>query len=248
MTITRAMTAAMTLAMALVPAAALAATPIKGFVSSRVFANYAGFDAMDSTGAQWLSAPTALGVSRAVSAGPGGQVYAYHGVAADFGANAGQVSIAAGWDFDAPPGPLVTEAEVGGFPDWSYTFQAQGDGVLRLTYEFGVTGLPTGFGGFNIGWTGAGGGESLLLSQSNGVFERQITAGEVYLVTISTVADVFGTGFDYTAVMNGEFGYSITEQIGGGGGGVPEPGAWALMILGFGAAGAALRRRRPAAA
>ncbi|WP_293379098.1 PEPxxWA-CTERM sorting domain-containing protein [Phenylobacterium sp. SCN 70-31] len=25
---------------------------------------------------------------------------------------------------------------------------------------------------------------------------------------------------------------------------VPEPGAWALMILGFGAAGAALRRRR----
>ncbi len=34
---------------------------------------------------------------------------------------------------------------------------------------------------------------------------------------------------------------------GGGGGGdnvVPEPGAWALMILGFGAAGAMLRRRR----
>src|SRR5205085_1785822 len=27
--------------------------------------------------------------------------------------------------------------------------------------------------------------------------------------------------------------------------GVPEPGAWALMILGFGAAGAALRRRSP---
>jgi len=25
---------------------------------------------------------------------------------------------------------------------------------------------------------------------------------------------------------------------------VPEPGAWALMILGFGAAGAMLRRRR----
>jgi opacity protein-like surface antigen len=31
-------------------------------------------------------------------------------------------------------------------------------------------------------------------------------------------------------------------------GGVPEPGAWALMILGFGAAGAALRRRREALA
>ena len=31
-------------------------------------------------------------------------------------------------------------------------------------------------------------------------------------------------------------------------GGVPEPGAWALMILGFGGAGAALRRRRRALA
>ncbi|MBS0363312.1 MAG: PEPxxWA-CTERM sorting domain-containing protein [Proteobacteria bacterium] len=30
-------------------------------------------------------------------------------------------------------------------------------------------------------------------------------------------------------------------------GGVPEPAAWALMILGFGASGAALRRRRSAA-
>jgi hypothetical protein len=29
-----------------------------------------------------------------------------------------------------------------------------------------------------------------------------------------------------------------------GGGGVPEPSAWALMICGFGAVGAALRRRR----
>lgn len=32
----------------------------------------------------------------------------------------------------------------------------------------------------------------------------------------------------------------------GGGGAVPEPGTWALMILGFGLAGAALRRAKPA--
>jgi hypothetical protein len=34
---------------------------------------------------------------------------------------------------------------------------------------------------------------------------------------------------------------SVTE------GGIPEPGVWALMLLGFGGAGAALRRRRAGA-
>ena len=34
------------------------------------------------------------------------------------------------------------------------------------------------------------------------------------------------------------------QACGNPNGGVPEPASWALMILGFGAAGAALRRRR----
>ncbi len=33
----------------------------------------------------------------------------------------------------------------------------------------------------------------------------------------------------------------------GAAGGVPEPGAWALLLLGFGGVGAALRRRRAVA-
>lgn len=44
----------------------------------------------------------------------------------------------------------------------------------------------------------------------------------------------FSTGSDAGA------GYSYTTSVGG----VPEPDAWALMILGFGGAGAVLRRRR----
>lgn len=40
---------------------------------------------------------------------------------------------------------------------------------------------------------------------------------------------------------NDEFWHGI--QVGISGAAVPEPSAWALMILGFGAAGAAMRRR-----
>jgi hypothetical protein len=47
-----------------------------------------------------------------------------------------------------------------------------------------------------------------------------------------------GNAFDYGYGMQGAF------KIQGGVAPVPEPGAWALMIVGFGGAGAVLRARR----
>jgi hypothetical protein len=41
-----------------------------------------------------------------------------------------------------------------------------------------------------------------------------------------------------------QMGFDASCYGGGGGGGVPEPSTWALMISGFGLAGAMLRRRR----
>ncbi len=72
--------------------------------------------------------------------------------------------------------------------------------------------------------------------------------------THSILAGGILQGFDYSTQVN-QFGtYTLTLTGTGGGGGVaidhpprgpvPEPATWALMILGFGAAGAALRRRR----
>jgi hypothetical protein len=57
--------------------------------------------------------------------------------------------------------------------------------------------------------------------------------------TIDHVVFEFGTGPDSTAAGTCTVGCSSTPPPG-----VPEPAAWALMILGFGGAGAMLRRRR----
>lgn len=58
------------------------------------------------------------------------------------------------------------------------------------------------------------------------------TAGSGYLAHVD---DVIANGTKYDFALNGS-------------GGVPEPATWALMLLGFGSAGAMLRRRKLAAA
>jgi hypothetical protein len=51
-----------------------------------------------------------------------------------------------------------------------------------------------------------------------------------------------GTGFARFGTFVGIIG--INQGPGGGGGGVPEPATWAMMIMGFGFVGNAMRRRR----
>ncbi|MBX3482202.1 PEPxxWA-CTERM sorting domain-containing protein [Phenylobacterium sp.] len=59
---------------------------------------------------------------------------------------------------------------------------------------------------------------------------------------------VFGGGSDGGALGGEDFVARLNITGAPGGGGVPEPGAWALMILGFGMAGGLLRRSRAFAA
>lgn len=80
------------------------------------------------------------------------------------------------------------------------------------------------------------------------------TAGEVFQQTFGIPSNGFfsaraidGQLIDYFSIaVNGTVGDVRQVRIGGvqPTGAIPEPGAWALMILGFGGAGAALRHRR----
>lgn len=60
--------------------------------------------------------------------------------------------------------------------------------------------------------------------------------------------DISAYAFDADLAVEGDrfVNYAFIERIAGPG--IPEPATWALMIGGFGLAGAALRRRRAAAA
>jgi len=57
------------------------------------------------------------------------------------------------------------------------------------------------------------------------------------------VSDTAFTTLEFRGVQNDVFG---VDNVAGAAVAVPEPTTWALMILGFGAAGASLRRRRVA--
>lgn len=100
--------------------------------------------------------------------------------------------------------------------------------------------------------SGYGDGNLIELSFLNGattLFSTQTTGGGVETAFSFFGIDGIGsiTGFRLDSSVDGS-GFSSLGTISfvGGAGAVPEPSAWALLILGFGAVGAGMRRRKPA--
>lgn len=75
------------------------------------------------------------------------------------------------------------------------------------------------------------------------------TSATLFQTSVSTFLDSGYAGNVDEVRVVGYNGYYVMDDVtytAAGGGGVPEPATWALMIGGFGMAGVALRRRRTA--
>lgn len=132
------------------------------------------------------------------------------------------------------------------------------DGVNAFTDEFNLT-----INGSNrykaaFGTIGGGGVDTVFFNPDGATFTRTDVSGahSIRHVTISfaAVAGANTFAFSYPGLQSfqdeawGLDNVSFTARVGPPvGPGVPEPASWALMIAGFGAVGAAMRRQRRAA-
>lgn len=118
-----------------------------------------------------------------------------------------------------------------------------GDSFGALTFDFAAPVANFGFffGASDQSWTlstfAAGGTliDSLAIGPTHGS-----NAGDFYYTT--------GGAIKSATLVGGAGDYIFIDNISFGGGTVPEPASWAMMIAGFGLVGAAMRRRSIATA
>ncbi len=253
------------------PAAATVA--ISGTLHSRVEATIA--DPADTSNSvsqfatqstSWSGAPNSLVLFNGVTASLGDD---FAQARADFlratwaSADAGSVGLnGLGWSLQSSSPRLVNISPRDAVtPDWSYTFTATGDGVIDMRYGLDARGGGTdtgfGLGGWDIGWTGAGGGLHIAAPglafagdpnpppDVTGDFSRAVSTGQTYTISVANQARLLAGGTyadDTFALLDASFSWEIrtTPPVTG----VPEPTSWALMLLGFAGLGGAARRRR----
>jgi hypothetical protein len=252
--------AACGLALAAQPAAA--ATAIDGGLNIVANAYIHGGPTVTSMDSQtWSSVPATLNV--AANAVANGGVYLDHNERVSaFGAaqatwasaNAGSVDFTNyGWTFSVKnDDPVANGADLdanrpGDGADWSYVFQATGDGVFQMTYNVSATGSKDGLFGWAIDFNGVSVGPDLTTLQfaddptTSGVVTEAVTKGQFYSVTLFGNPNIGACcQRNFTGEMDGQFNWQITERDAG----VPEPASWAMMLMGFGGLGAMMRLRR----
>ncbi|MFQ3596077.1 MAG: PEPxxWA-CTERM sorting domain-containing protein [Sphingomonadaceae bacterium] len=210
----------------------------------------------DQFSAPW-SGPGSLAISQVAMAGAGSyNVTAAVSVKAVWlSGEAGTVAIDWGRSLaGTPPSPPVNifagtnnAPPIDGFPvNWFYEFTATGNGFFQGTYAITATGgtfglnpiFLTEFGSLTLL------GGSTINPSGSGSFAIPLLAGQTYRIAMFNFGNVSGTsGASLSGSASAQIAWEIT-----GGGVIPEPGTWALLIAGFGLVGVAARRRRLSAA
>jgi hypothetical protein len=150
----------------------------------------------------------------------GGQVYFEEGTSI-YRANADLTGVTPIWTGNAnAPDDFAFD------PSTGYLYEGYiGQGVFGFD--------PTNFAATLVSHTGSGG--NVYLAGGQVYFEGGVT---IYRAN----ADLTGVTPIWTNIFAAPDDFAIALPPAGDGGGVPEPGAWALIILGIGLAGAELRR------
>jgi hypothetical protein len=147
-------------------------------------------------------------------------------------------------------------------PDFSGTFSFTYTGATPLTvgghsYTTGANLLSGTFSGAALVGPASGstaGFQDSSLSGGSVTYTSAIapisaTGDKGLSLELTSVLPLFGAGSgnalgSFTGVSTGSFASDIASN--GGGGGIPEPATWAVMLAGFGGIGAAIRSRRRA--
>jgi len=159
----------------------------------------------------------------------------------------GAATLTNGWDFELQPGDFGADVAFDGV-GWSYTFTPTEDVVFTLNYEVVGTGpLQFGLQGYRFGQdsfvTGLATDNFIFDPSGAGTLIANLSGGVSHTVSLYTTGNLSdGGGLIGPGTETGQFSFAITSSDA-----VPEPTGWALMMLGLGGVGAALRRRRTVA-
>jgi hypothetical protein len=210
----------------------------------------------------WSDVPTDLSVSARATARFGDNTVVTHGSESAVWQSPDRGSVTVtdfGHEFDVSDGSISQietqlAGDAGGRQDWSYGFQATEDSVFNLDFDVLGSGDDLfGLGQWQLEFIGDGlefftlsdgFASGTLDNRHTGSFSHLLRNGVNYRVSLINLNSLGSfTPNHQSAAMDATFNWSISPVAG-----VPEPSTWALSILGFGLAGAALRRRNRALA